>query len=395
MKENLLQAINEIRNDSSLLMLDEASIKSGVVLRLLSLLGWNPFDVTEVKPEYTVESKRVDFSLRINSMNKAFIEVKRPNEDLEPHQEQLLGYSFREGVKIAILTNGLTWWFYLPLNEGSWEQRRFFTADFAEQPPESIAERIVALLSKANVASGNAVKNAEDLYQSRQRKDILRQALPKAWHKLINDPDDLLVDLLIETTERLSGFRPEIGDAQKFLESVSHPAGLDHEVAVARPPKKVERARKQTIQPAPVVSPMSSVPSVPNSTGSLKHKKILGFSFQGKKYPAKTWKDLLATVSEVIHQEHPSQFSKVLSIRGSKRIYFSQSENQLREPRAIGNSGFYVETHWAADAMTKISYDLLSRFGYQPSDLVIDFKWANRKEKGNENTKAKRNRANE
>lgn len=376
MKENLLQAINEIRNDSSLPMLDEASIKSGVVLRLLSLLGWNPFDVTEVKPEYTVESKRVDFSLRINGINKAFIEVKRPNEDLEPHQEQLLGYSFREGVKIAILTNGLTWWFYLPLNEGSWEQRRFFTADFAEQPPESIAERIVALLSKPNVASGDAVKNAEDLYQSRQRKDILKQALPKAWHKLINDPDDLLVDLLIETTERLSGFRPEIVDAQKFLESISRPASLDHEVAISRPPKNVDRARKQRIQaPPPETAPLiSSVSLVPNSTGSLKHKKILGFSFRGKKYPAKTWKDLLATVSEVIHQEHTSQFSKVLSIRGSKRIYFSQSENQLREPRAIGNSGFYVETHWAADAMVKISYDLLSRFGYQPSDLVIDFK---------------------
>jgi len=86
MKEKLVSAINEIRNNTSIIISDEASIKSGVVLRLLSVMGWNPFDVNEVKPEYSVESKRVDFALRINGTNKVFIEVKRPNENLERHQ---------------------------------------------------------------------------------------------------------------------------------------------------------------------------------------------------------------------------------------------------------------------------------------------------------------------
>ena len=40
MKEKLVSAINEICNDKSILMSDEASIKSGVILRLLSILGW-------------------------------------------------------------------------------------------------------------------------------------------------------------------------------------------------------------------------------------------------------------------------------------------------------------------------------------------------------------------
>ena len=61
MKEKLVSTINAIRNNKSISMLDEASIKSGVILKLLSLLGWDPFDIDEVKPEYTVESKRVDF----------------------------------------------------------------------------------------------------------------------------------------------------------------------------------------------------------------------------------------------------------------------------------------------------------------------------------------------
>ena len=43
MKESLTKAIKEIRNDSSLLILDEASIKSAVVLRLLSYIGLGSF----------------------------------------------------------------------------------------------------------------------------------------------------------------------------------------------------------------------------------------------------------------------------------------------------------------------------------------------------------------
>jgi predicted type IV restriction endonuclease len=60
MRDELIKAINEIRGNSSLLILDEASIKAAIILRFLSLLGWNPFDINEVRPEYTIESKRVD-----------------------------------------------------------------------------------------------------------------------------------------------------------------------------------------------------------------------------------------------------------------------------------------------------------------------------------------------
>ena len=194
MKQALVSTIIKIRDNKALFTLDEAAIKNGAVLWLLSLLGWNQNDVDEVAPEYTVGTKRVDYSLRINNLNKAFIEVKRPREKLEAHQEQLLNYSFREGVKLSILTNGYTWWFYLPLNEGSWEERRFFTADFFEQDPEAISERFLELLSKEHIASGAAVRNAENLYKSRQKKNKLKEAIPRAWHKILNEPDALFLD---------------------------------------------------------------------------------------------------------------------------------------------------------------------------------------------------------
>lgn len=348
MKENLISTINEIRNSKSFITSDEASIKSGVLLRLLSLLGWNPFNVNEVKPEYSVESKRVDFSLRMNGTNKVFIEVKKPSENLEVHQEQLLGYSFREGVKQAILTNGITWWFYLPLNEGSWEQRRFFTADFLQQDQTAIAEKMIELLSRDNIASGNALKTAEQLYKGRQKKKILREALPKAWYKILNDPDDLFVELLVETTEKLSGFRPEIEEVEKFLAAIQHPP-------------------YEKIKPPPPIGPKPT----PNPEGSYINKRMKSFLFLGKNYNTSTWKELIVLVSEEMYALHSAEFSRCLSLRGSRMSYFSQQPNELSQPAQIGDSPFYVETKLNSNSIVKRCRELMGLFGYKAEDLQV------------------------
>jgi len=357
MKDTLIAAINEIRNNRSLVISDEASIKSGVVLRLLSLLGWNPFDVNEVKPEYSVESKRVDFSLRINGINKVFIEVKRPNENLESHQEQLLGYSFREGVKQAILTNGITWWFYLPLNEGSWEQRRFFTADFLQQDQNAIAETLIDLLSRKNIASGDALKKSEHLYKGRQKRNILRDALPKAWYKILNDPDDLLVELLIETTEKISGFRPEIEDVEKFIINIQTSKVAKPE----RSPPPIKPPSLGGTKPKPAVYP----------EGSYINKRIISFQLLGKTYSPRTWKDFLVLVSEEMYQRHGPEFSRCLSLRGSKMVYFSQQPNELSQPMQIAGSNFFVETKLNSNAIVRRSRELVGLFGYKDSDLQV------------------------
>ena len=134
----IAQAVEQIRNTVSLSVLDESATKQGVVLRLLSLAGWDTFDVSQVVPEYTVGNRRVDYALRPGSPNAVFIEVKRPGENLERHQQQLLEYCFQEGVKLAVLTNGRTWWLYLPLQAGSWQQRRFLTIDLEVQEPSVV-----------------------------------------------------------------------------------------------------------------------------------------------------------------------------------------------------------------------------------------------------------------
>ena len=136
----------------------------------------------------------VDYALLIGNAPKVFIEVKKGGEPLEKHQEQLLNYSFKQGVKLAALTNGVTWWFYLPLQEGSWEQRKFHAVEFDKQNGTEIAQKFVDLLSKENVSSGKAVQTAEDLYKRRQ----IAETLQEAWNQLV---DGTIADLSIDKND--------------------------------------------------------------------------------------------------------------------------------------------------------------------------------------------------
>ncbi len=354
MAEKLIDAIQSIRSNRTLGYVDEASIKAGVVLRVLSCLGWNPFDIDEVKPEHTIGTKRVDYALRMGGMSKVFLEVKRISEKLEAHQEQLLGYSFQEGVKLAVLTNGGTWWFYLPLNEGSWERRRFYSVDIFEQDPEDVASRFEEFLSKEYIRSGDAIKNAEEMYRGQQKKHVLREAIPRAWHKIVSDPDDLFIDLIIETTEKLSGFRPEIDDVEKFLtENLK-----DYRVPFASAPKTA------VLTP----SPFSSSAQI---TDDYINKKPQQFIFLGKKYEPKSWQDILMTVANELYSRHGSEFDKCLILRGSKMAYFSTNPNELSYPKQIASSSYYAEVHLSSNSIVKRCRDLMALFGYSEDKLRI------------------------
>lgn len=211
--------IEKLKTNPRLNAYDEAATKQAIILPLLQQLGWNTYNIDEVTPEFSVENRRVDYSLRLNNTNEVFLEVKKAGEDLEGFQEQLLDYSFRQGVELAVLTNGKTWWFYLPTKKGDWKARKFYTIDIIQQEPEDVAQRFIDLLSKNNVQTGKALQHAESIYKGKQKKRLIEETVPEAWNKIITEPDSLLIDLLAETTEKICGFKPDIDDITPFLKT--------------------------------------------------------------------------------------------------------------------------------------------------------------------------------
>lgn len=354
MSEKLLQLINQLKSDKRLVSFDEASTKQAVILRILSLIGWDTFNIDEVVPEYSIAGKKVDFSLRHSNANKTFIEVKKIGEDLEKHQEQLLNYSFQEGVKLSILTNGITWWFYLPLHEGSWEQRKFYTIEIYDQNAEEIVGRFIDYLAKENVISGKAITNAEAIYESRQKKYLIKETLTKAWNKLISEPDELLIDLIAENTEKLCGYKPDHSTVEDFISANLSEIEISHRPGIER---KVDLPRRKV------------------STGKIESyigKSVTAFTFKNRRYEVRFWKDILIKICNLMNSIHRNDFERVLSLQGRKRPYFTKNANELRIPEKIEGTDIFVEINLSANSIVKMCLDVLSLFGYSEEDFNIE-----------------------
>lgn len=345
--------IKEIQLNRTIVSLDEAAIRQTVILRLLHCLGWDTFNVDEVHPECSVGGRKVDYALKHNGYKKVFIEVKRGGEDLENHRKQLLDYSFQEGVKTAVLTNGTTWWFYLPLNEGSWEQRKFYTIEISDQEAKDISKKFFEFLSKENVISGKAINNAERIHRSKKKKNLIRKTFPKAWNKLLNEADERLIDLIAETTENLCGHKPDSSEVENFLA----PRILGESTTV----QKRMRKKKYPVSKA-------SFEKRENYTG----KSIVSFRFEGKKYKVTSWIEMLRKICGIMISLHGDNFERVLKLKGRKRPYFTKDKNELRVPGKIEKTNIYVERNLNTNMIVKLSKDMVSLFGYDVKDLLIE-----------------------
>ncbi len=364
MEEQLLDFIKSVRSDKGIESYSEAKTKQAIILRCLNILGWDAFNVDEVYPEYSVGKDRVDYSLRLDGANKVFLEAKKVSEDLEKHQKQLLNYSFQQGVKLAILTNGVTWWFYLPLHEGDWEQRKFYSIDIHQQAVEDVASKFVDFLSKENITSGSALDNAEAVYKSQQRQKILQATLPKAWNMIISEPDSLLMDLVNETAESICGYRADDDTVKRFLSRHKNQLMLSVGVSEITPSASTHKATISSGSQdlSPIAEPI---------TTDFKDKEITSFYFAGLKHKVDSWRGLLFELSKLINSAHRNDFDKVLELKGSKRSYFTRDENMLTSSKQIPDTDIFVEQNLSARNVAQVCRSLIALFGYSDDDLKI------------------------
>lgn len=222
MTERLASLIRQICTRRDLEHYDEATTQQTVILPILQTLGWDVFDPREVTPQYPVKSYRVDYALIAEGDRKVLCEVKKPAEsDLSKHEEELVGYAFREGAELAVLTNGVSWWFYLPMLGIPWEQRKFLVVDVRDQPVEDVARCLYGFLSKDRVRTGQAKREAERLHHACQRTRRIETTLPTAWQALIEEQADVLVEMLRARTEKMCGLKPTADQTRAFLSALS------------------------------------------------------------------------------------------------------------------------------------------------------------------------------
>lgn len=332
---------------------DEPAIKATAIEPILRELGWDVVDPDEVTREYSVGSRSVDYALLCNDTLKVFIEAKNGGESLERHQQQLLDYAFAEGVEIAVLSNGSTWWFYLPIRAVNWERRKVATVELEQQDSTETAQKLVDVLSKEDVRSGRAIQNAE-------RHQIL-ESLPNVWNRLVSEPGSPLVSLLSEQTRRMCVREPERNEVEQFL-SAHLP-----QMQIMSPPG----ATGPVAPPEPNVVPEPAPPS--NTSGIAERATFQAFTFCGNRYEVSSWRRMFVRLCEIIHTAHRDRFAEVLNLRGrGGATYFSRDSDDFIEPRQINETGIFVEINLSADSIRKRARILITHFEYGESDLSFE-----------------------
>ncbi len=356
MQERLLEFVKEIQSDERYDSFDEPEIKQGIVLKILSFLEWDPFDIDEIQPEYEVDGGKIDFSLKHKKSSKVFIGIKKGVKALKKYQVDLSNYAVKEGVNMAILTDGITWWFTLPLVKGSLEEKRFHTIDMNERKAEEVAQNFEDFLSKKNIVSGKSLKAAEHIYSTRLKSLLVKENLPKAWKKVLTEPEKWLYDILAEVTEKLCGHKPERDIVEKFLA-----LEIDAKADIS-----------STLKPKPVAPPQERKAAVKkeNFTG----KSIVSFTLRGTKYDVKSWKGMLLKICEVVAAKHKEDFEMVLTLSGPNREYFSTNPYELLTCEKIPGTEIYVDVNLSAMGAVALTHRVLSLFGYEEKDLSVETK---------------------
>ena len=358
----LVGCIQEIRNIPDIHTLNEAQAKLKIIQRILSLLDWDIY--RDIDPEHGLEARKsVDYTLQVSGKNKVFIEAKSPKEDLEKkkYQEQLFNYSVQKNPDLAILTNGILWWLYLPRAEGDWDDRKFYTIDILKQEIEDIVDKFSLLLSRENVASGEAVQHAESILKSRQREKIVKENLPEAWNKVIKNavsPNSLLVDLLVETAEEVCGFKLENGEILRFIRS--------HQEKWLLP------ASKQEVPPPTQLPAPKTKRQTRNQTNKPKRMQIDGESHELKyKYDI-----LVNTANWLIDRGYLKPSDCPVKLTSRAKIYFINRmperapDLKFWRPQKLKN-GLFIEAD-RSDKAIENTQKLLKKYGYDPEILKIE-----------------------
>lgn len=124
----------------------EEATKNALILPMISALGYNVFDPTEVLPEFicdigTKKGEKIDYAIMQDGKPVLLIECKHWQQDLTLHDNQLLRYFNVSSAKFGVLTNGIKYRFYTDLQEkNKMDEVPFLEIDIQELNESKIQE---------------------------------------------------------------------------------------------------------------------------------------------------------------------------------------------------------------------------------------------------------------
>lgn len=145
-KESVAELAKRAINAQAVAQTEEAT-KNAIVMPFLRVLGFDVFDPAQVIPEYVADiglkkGEKIDYAVKIGNKIEYLVEAKSVSTNLQDAQySQLFRYFHTLDADIAILTNGLNFWFFTDLDApNKMDQRPFFKFDLLAYDENDIKE---------------------------------------------------------------------------------------------------------------------------------------------------------------------------------------------------------------------------------------------------------------
>lgn len=306
---------------------NEAAVSHGIVTPILNALGWDSSDPDQLVPEFSIGRGRVDFALLgLGRRPSVFIEVKGVGRAVDGDR-QLFEYAFHEGVPLCVLTDGRDWSFYLPSGQGSYEDRRVYRLQLDDRVPIDSEAVLVRYLNRDRVRSGVAFEDAQRDYRDAASRREAATALPRAWHDLLAEREELLLELIADKAEGICGFRPMPSDVLKFLATL----GDRQSVGLVKRPAPIAE-----LQPVPVTRVRSealsstSIEKPPTPSDS----KTITYTIFGKKCVAPNASVALVEILRSLAVIDPGKIPDLAArVQGRSRNHIARSSEEIYPAR--------------------------------------------------------------
>lgn len=206
---------NRSKHAASYAQTEEAT-KTAVVLPFIQMLGFDPFNLEEVIPEFIADvgikkGEKIDFALRIDNKIAILMEVKPITMSLGSAQySQLYRYFAVSEARLAILTNGREFWFFSDIEEpNKLDNKPFFVFDVQSHDESQINE--LARFQKSIFAIEAILEAASNLSKVKSAAAYLKKQLAS--------PDDDFIRLVGRQIETRNLTKPVIEELRMTIQS--------------------------------------------------------------------------------------------------------------------------------------------------------------------------------
>lgn len=344
--ETLALVLERTKRHRSLYEQNEMAVRGQLVNPVLQAIGWNPEDPDQVQPNVSTEEGVPDYSLIKDGRKLLFVEAKNLSVDVNQRDamRQLARYSFAEGTRFGLLTNGIIWILVRSFEEGTrLSERVVWKADLENEHATAVCRKIVTIAK-------NNVEQIESLVKK-------VQILSEVWQSLLDEPEEVVKGLMPVVKALLTQGYPDIVFEDDEVEELLRERIRD-----------VFLGTNEADSEAEVIG--SDVEG-PRGTGRPRKMKLAGEVFELRN----SWEILSNTASWLIRKGKLKPSDCPVGMGHRRNLINTQPKHKygddFRAPKKLPN-GLWLESHYSTAGCINCAKRLLERFGFSPDSLAIE-----------------------